>query len=198
MIMNLVGYSDSSDSSDTDSEQSNYLNINTSQNVQSLKPSLPLSFHSIYTANSKFASGSHLYDGKSRVSAHVEGSWPTHIYLQWIPSDSDYDRLLKIFSYIQHHCLPDYHIHSLIESELKVPQILHVSLSKTLMIPGNKVKLFQDSVENCIKGFNFDFKRIEFDPSHFLILPNENNTRFFVVLVLTGNSQLQVCFFYKE
>ena len=89
--MALVHYSDSE--SDTDDEQ----DISTSRPTKRVRldnpannkqasslPPLPPSFHDLYASNTRVSvkDDPSLHGGRKRVIPHVEGNWPTHIYLE--------------------------------------------------------------------------------------------------------------------
>jgi U6 snRNA phosphodiesterase len=47
-------------------------------------PSLPTAFHDLYASNTRVSvrDDPNLHGGRKRVIPHVEGNWPTHIYLE--------------------------------------------------------------------------------------------------------------------
>jgi hypothetical protein len=48
-------------------------------------PPLPPGFHDIYTVGPKTIQNHALHGGRTRAVAHVEGSWPAHVSLEWFP-----------------------------------------------------------------------------------------------------------------
>lgn len=51
-------------------------------------PPLPASFHDLYASSTRVSvrDDPSLHGGRKRAIPHVEGNWPTHIYLECVPS----------------------------------------------------------------------------------------------------------------
>jgi Uncharacterised conserved protein len=97
----LVNYSDSDSDSDL-VHQNNRLQAKRRKSVSPARatpppappPPPPPSFHSLYSTNVRSATADDpsLHGGRSRQIAHVEGNWPTHVYLECessLPEESD-------------------------------------------------------------------------------------------------------------
>ena len=92
--MSLVQYPDS----DTDEEDNaNAIPAQPSQNlprsavkrkhsesVQDDLPPLPAAFHDLYSTNARVSTSDNpsLHGGRKRAIPHVEGNWPSHVYLE--------------------------------------------------------------------------------------------------------------------
>lgn len=89
--MLLVDYSDSDNSDTLQPDQTNS-EIKSPQGVkrkhsltsESSLPPLPGSFHDLYASTARVSSQDDptLHGGRLRVKPHVEGNWPTHVYVE--------------------------------------------------------------------------------------------------------------------
>ncbi|KAL9012490.1 MAG: hypothetical protein Q9173_002749 [Seirophora scorigena] len=115
-------------------------------------PSLPDSFHDLYASTTRPSQHDDpsLHAGRQRQIAHVEGQWPTHVYIEWHPSRSETDALSNLLSCAQSTLPPDIRLHSLLESDLGAELPLHISLSRTLMLATHQRQAFTDDLEKAI------------------------------------------------
>lgn len=89
--MVLVDYSDS-DSSDTlpskqilsQGRSSQGIKRKHSSTSESTLPPLPDNFHDLYASTARVSNQDDptMHGGRSRVKPHVEGNWPTHVYVE--------------------------------------------------------------------------------------------------------------------
>lgn len=89
--MPLVQYSDSESSDSPQSDQThsksqNFRGIKKKHSSTSLStlPPLPDSFHNLYASTARVSNHDDpaLHSGRQRVTPHLEGNWPTHIYIE--------------------------------------------------------------------------------------------------------------------
>lgn len=92
--MSLVQYPDSDSDSDTGSDEAvASLLVHKSKPVLKRKrsepsnhdlPPLPAAFHDLYSTNARVSTNDDpsLHGGRKRAVPHVEGNWPSHVYLE--------------------------------------------------------------------------------------------------------------------
>ncbi|KAH7391414.1 U6 snRNA phosphodiesterase Usb1 [Cadophora sp. MPI-SDFR-AT-0126] len=203
--MALVDYS-SSDGEDN--EQSSKLE--SGKETSSLKrkheepsglPPLPSRFHDLYASTTRVSTRDDpsLHEGKKRVIPHIEGNWPTHIYIEWYPSTTEDASLSKLISALQKEISFDAtsKVHSLVTSDVGVPLPLHVSLSRSLGFLAPQKDEFVDSLGRILKvsgirPFNITLTGLKW-------VSNFEKTRWFLVLSIPKpesdglNKLLYVC-----
>ncbi|KAL8961736.1 MAG: hypothetical protein Q9193_001755 [Seirophora villosa] len=145
-------------------------------------PSLPDSFHDLYASTTRPSQRDdpRLHAGRQRQIPHVEGQWPTHVYLEWHPSRSETDALSNLLSRAHSTLPPDIRLHSLLESDLGAELPLHISLSRTLMLATHQRQAFTDDLEKAIgasgvKPFTIGLARLRW-------VSNYEHNRWFLVV----------------
>ncbi|KAI9842290.1 MAG: poly(U)-specific 3'-to-5' RNA exonuclease [Sclerophora amabilis] len=198
--MPLVNYSDSSSSGDEEAGQQRLgspsgkrkLGAHTGGELSSLSPTaklppLPSKFHDLYASSSRLSNHDDpsLHGGRKRAIPHVEGNWPTHVYLEFTrgghPTLSESTHLLSLVAKISS-SHPEVRLQSLLTSDLGAPLPLHISLSGPIVLVtherGPFLELLTESVRHSgVRPFEVSFSSLDW-------APNENRTRFFLVLRL--------------
>lgn len=164
-------------------------------------PPLPSSFYDLYTSKpaSQLDSASetdHL--GKVRALPHIDGQWPTHVYLEWKP-DVSWRRLellngavaraLESTGDAQHKKTA---YHSLVKSDVGVRLPLHVSLSDTLMPSTESKQQVTDSISEALAASLKERGgpvRIDVSKTKLQVVLNRQKTRAFVVLAVVDSRE---------
>ncbi|CAD6441994.1 a7dc0336-fb66-4118-84e1-a7f1730d0624 [Sclerotinia trifoliorum] len=166
----------------TKTSNSNNLKRKRSISRSSKLPPLPSKFHDLYasTVRNSTRDDPGLHGGRKRVIPHIEGNWPTHIYIEWYPSTIEFSSLssliLKVVS------LKRFEIQSFLTSDLGVPLPLHVSLSRAIGFSKDVKDSFLNSFEQAIKSSGI--RPFEIGFSGLSWVPNYEKTRWFLVLRL--------------
>ncbi|MCJ1468874.1 poly(U)-specific 3'-to-5' RNA exonuclease [Pseudocyphellaria aurata] len=191
--MALVDYPDSG-GSDDDTSPPTETDVATTNRQGTLKrkrdhdelstlPPLPLSFHDLYASNARTASQDdpRLHAGRQRLTPHVEGNWPTHVYIEWCPSQTESDRLHELVAGVGgDQSTAHSPIHSLLKSDLGASLPLHISLSRPITLLTHQREAFNDALALSISRSNirpFDICARGLD-----WVANQENTRWFLVL----------------
>ncbi|KAF2202877.1 hypothetical protein GQ43DRAFT_412803 [Delitschia confertaspora ATCC 74209] len=161
--------------------------------LSSSLPPLPAAFHDLYSTNTRISTRDDpsLHGGRKRAVPHVQGHWPSHVYLEWHPSHTEsasiqdlIDFVHESFSRLHEHTIrrsqtcPE--IHSSLRSLLGAPLPLHISLSRTLQIPTDERNIFLETITRClrdeaVKPFTIRFSGLKW-------VPNFERNRWFLVL----------------
>ncbi|KAL4943829.1 hypothetical protein BDV06DRAFT_189071 [Aspergillus oleicola] len=154
--MALVQYSDSE--SDSEQEAPPRKIIRQSKDDQgrksaSLLPPLPASFHDLYASGTRVSvrDDPSLHGGRKRAIPHVEGNWPTHIYLEWYPSKEDLRILSNIITQAGSTLQGEQaKLHSFLHSDLGAQLPLHISLSRPVVLRTEERQPFMEAFEAAL------------------------------------------------
>ncbi|CAN8101038.1 unnamed protein product [Discula destructiva] len=107
------------------------------QNANTPLPPLPAAFHNLYatTVRPSPADQPALHQGRRRVIPHIEGNWPSHIFVEWHPSPTTHTALACLLDALAHdelRSLPE--LTSSLTSDLHAPLPLHISLSRPFVL----------------------------------------------------------------
>ncbi|RHZ57782.1 HVSL domain-containing protein [Aspergillus thermomutatus] len=153
--------------------------------VPSLPP-LPPAFHDLYASSTRVSvrDDPSLHGGRKRVIPHVEGNWPTHIYLEWYPSKGELTVLDGILSQAEvklgGHARE---IHSLLRSDLGVQLPLHISLSRPVVLRTEQRQPFMDMFQRALQ--DSIVPAFSINPYSLDWVSNYEKTRWFLVLRVT-------------
>jgi hypothetical protein len=140
-----------------------------------------------YVASRKIADDPQLHGGRLRSQAHAPGQWPTHIYFDWWPVDSELAALTSVLDYFSNSQATQ--VRPLFRSELSVKQSLHVSLSPNIMLETEQ----RDTALKLVRSCMSQFKPFELTlGGTVVLLDNEQGTRRFVAIRVENGAQM-VC-----
>lgn len=169
--MPLVQYSDSESDSESRSSLHPAKKPRHSINPGPSLPPLPASFHNLYASSTRVSvqDNPSLHGGRTRVIPHVEGNWPTHLYLECecralvsfysyreltltgYPGKDELSLLADVIS--QSGNVPDEKapvVHSLLHSDLGAQLPLHISLSRSVILRTEQRALFTEALQKAI------------------------------------------------
>ncbi|CAO2656906.1 Nn.00g057090.m01.CDS01 [Neocucurbitaria sp. VM-36] len=197
--MSLVQYPDSDSDNDDDSNVIAGKTVSKlaakrkhSESTKDDLPPLPSAFHDLYSTNARLSTSDDpsLHGGRKRTVPHIEGNWPSHVYLEWIPSQAECDDLHNLIRHVNNLLslhnesrtkkLPIPEIIPSLQSELGATLPLHVSLSRTLQIRTEDREAFLEALRSslrriAVRTFHFDFSSLKW-------VPNFERNRWFLVL----------------
>ncbi|KAI2786063.1 hypothetical protein POX_h09829 [Penicillium oxalicum] len=152
-------------------------------------PPLPAAFHDLYASSTRVSvkDDPSLHGGRKRVIPHVEGNWPTHVYLEWYPCRNELGWLEDLIGRVQkpedspheqeaHAC----HLHSLLHSELGAQLPLHISLSPPVVLRTEQRASFTEALTNSIRASHVP--QFTVIPDTLKWVSNHEHTRWFLVL----------------
>ncbi|KAF2850770.1 hypothetical protein T440DRAFT_507847 [Plenodomus tracheiphilus IPT5] len=155
-------------------------------------PPLPPTFHDLYSTNARVSTGDNpsLHGGRKRAVPHMQGNWPSHVYLEWLPSETESTQLHTLITHVKDSLelqnatrakqLPIPDIVPSLQSGLGTPLPLHVSLSRTLQIKTEDRNAFLETLEQslrrtAVRTFHYAFHSLKW-------VPNFERNRWFLVL----------------
>ncbi|KAF2403737.1 hypothetical protein EJ06DRAFT_553978 [Trichodelitschia bisporula] len=180
----LVAYSDSS-ADDEPPPLPKQLKRKRSAQSGSDLPALPQAFHDLYSTNARISTidDPNLHGGRRRQVPHVEGNWPSHVYLEWRPSHSETVVLADLIAAAagaEEPLRPEEQVHSLLHNDLDVPLPLHISLSRTLALQTDGRHDFLDKLSRAIR--RTAVKPFTVSLSNLAWYPNHDRSRWFLSL----------------
>lgn len=115
-------------------------------------PPLPPSFHNLYatTVRPFTADLPSLHQGRKRAIPHVDGHWPSHIYIEWHPAPAHHAALAGLIAALAHALAPLLTLTSFLTSDLGAPLPLHVSLSRPFVLRTDQKASFRTALTRRI------------------------------------------------
>ncbi|MCJ1380820.1 poly(U)-specific 3'-to-5' RNA exonuclease [Xylographa soralifera] len=197
--MPLVNYSDSEDSAHEETGRNEVEEIHVigkSFPGKNLKrkssgistsdlPPLPDAFHDLYASNARVSTQDDpaLHGGRQRGTPHVDGQWPSHIYVEWYPTSAESTKLATLINKLNDEVFDgDAKLQSLLQSELGAELPLHISLSRSLMLLTDERQPFVDTFKHFLDKSTV--RPFEVHVSGLQWVMNYEKTRCFLVLQL--------------
>ncbi|BDD57718.1 hypothetical protein MAP00_003063 [Monascus purpureus] len=183
--MALVQYSDSdSDTSDYQPSPPRPIKKNRREGSTSPLPPLPTAFHDLYASSTRVSirDDPSLHGGRKRVIPHIEGNWPTHIYLEWHPSRTELDILQSVVSRCGDGESGEHRerIHSLLYSDLGAQLPLHISLSRPVVLQTEQRSSFTEAFQTALRDSHI--RPFNVEPDGLNWVSNYEKTRWFLVV----------------
>ncbi|KAK9469095.1 U6 snRNA phosphodiesterase Usb1 [Lipomyces arxii] len=145
-------------------------------------PALPAGFLDLYASEPRMGDDPALHGGRIRQHPHTVGLWPSHVYIEWLPSADEAQRLEQ--------AVPA-GATSLVFSPRKAPLPLHLSLSPPIMLKTSDRKSFFNNLEDILHAksqFTIVFRVDE--TGKVVWVTNPENTRDFFVLVVQTSPEI--------
>jgi U6 snRNA phosphodiesterase len=166
--------------------------------AQDALPPLPSAFHDLYSSTVRTSTQDDpaLHGGRKRVTPHIEGNWPTHVYLEWHPKAAESEVLTGVVDAQlktatsedssqgprKRNGFGEDGVKSLLYSELGVPLPLHISLSRPLVLRTEQRAAFLDQLKTSVQACGA--RAFTTRPIDVRWHPNEVGNRWFLVLGL--------------
>ncbi|KAK9381486.1 U6 snRNA phosphodiesterase Usb1 [Kockiozyma suomiensis] len=144
-------------------------------------PPLPMRFLDLYPSAPRIGDDPELHGGRERSSPHEAGKWPTHVYVEWLPTPAEALTLKAM--------LPS-DATSLLHSQFGAQLPLHVSLSPPLKVTTDDREPFIEAIWSAIdsiSSFSVEFTGLQW-------LSNPSYTRDFLALTVGPSAELEELF----
>ncbi|KAJ5817065.1 hypothetical protein N7447_009298 [Penicillium robsamsonii] len=181
--MTLVQYSDSESDSESRSHPRPLKKSRHDPNPGISLPPLPAAFHNLYASSTRVSvqDNPSLHGGRTRIIPHIEGNWPTHLYLEWYPGKDELSLLADVISQSGDLSIEEAPIvHSLLHSDLGAQLPLHISLSRPIILRTEQRALFTEALQKVIHDSHVQSFNVQPDTLYWS--SNYEKTRWFLVL----------------
>ncbi|OMP87443.1 UPF0406 protein [Diplodia seriata] len=160
-------------------------------------PPLPQAFLDLYATGARQSTHDDptLHGGRKRAIPHMDGHWPSHVYLEWHPNAVESRTLQSLLSAVERAVALYFHtspssdaagappqqtVHSSLLTPLSTPAPLHVSLSRTLPLPTDTRSPFLEALAANLRRSGARPFEAQFDGLRWV--PNFDRSRWFLVL----------------
>ncbi|RPA82738.1 hypothetical protein BJ508DRAFT_360956 [Ascobolus immersus RN42] len=187
----LVDYTDSDSDSESASgapeavpEKSKKAEEQKKEKVSDLPP-LPSKFHDVYTTAPRRSTSDDpsLHEGRKRQTPHKQGTWPTHVYIEWHCDSIEHNTISRFVAKAGQAAVkvsPTFKLNTHLTSDLGSDLPLHLSLSRPNTLETEQKVRFMDLLESAIE--NSGIRRFSIKFTGFEWVRNQNATRWFLVM----------------
>jgi hypothetical protein len=102
-----------------------------------------------------------LHQGRTRLTPHAPGTWPSHVYIEWHPAPAIHALLSQLVTTLQQQQRQTQQpnqeaeateIKTLLQTPLATPQPLHISLSRPLSLASAHKDAFLADAEAAVRA----------------------------------------------
>ncbi|KAH8596690.1 U6 snRNA phosphodiesterase Usb1 [Bisporella sp. PMI_857] len=145
-------------------------------------PPLPSKFLDLYAATTRASTrdDASLHGGRKRATPHIQGNWPSHLYIEWFPSNTEAEILSNLISTLQATISgTENTLQSLLASDVGTALPLHISLSRPIGFSTDRKDDFVVALDRAIKSSGI--RPFQIQVSDLDWVPNFEKTRWFLV-----------------
>ncbi|OTA06790.1 hypothetical protein A9Z42_0075420 [Trichoderma parareesei] len=151
-------------------------------------PPLPSAFHDLYasTVRHSVVDDPALHHGRKRLTPHVVGNWPSHVYVEWHPLADQHETLARLVCRVSDAIGSRAKLHSFLTSDLGAPLPLHISLSRPLSLSTSNKDRFLDQISSALHGSGVS--QFSVSPRRLLWYNSPDSNRTFLILQVASSS----------
>ncbi|TFB07418.1 U6 snRNA phosphodiesterase [Trichoderma ghanense] len=151
-------------------------------------PPLPSAFHDLYasTVRQSVVDDPALHHGRKRLTPHVVGNWPSHVYIEWHPLADQHEKLVQLVCRVDDAIGSRAKLHSFLTSDLGAPLPLHISLSRPISLSTSNKDRFLDQISSALQASGV--RQFSVNPRRLLWYNSPDSNRTFLVLQVASSS----------